>query len=112
MRLEERRPADMQVMLGTYRQLLATTSKAGLKNVEAGPVTLGVRLSSYKFPAGSQISAYARGPWLLHMLREMFRDASRTSVTPSGSDEVFVGTLRSIYQRYQEKEIPNDEYDA
>ena len=112
MLLEERRPADMQVMLGTYRQLLATTSKAGLKNVEAGPVTLGVRLSSYKFPVGYEIITYGRGTWLLHMLREMFRDASRTSVAPSGSDDVFVGILRSIYQRYQEKEITNDEFEA
>ena len=112
MLLEEHRPVDMQVMLETYRQLLATTSKSGLKNVEAGPVTLGVRLSSYKFPAGYEIITYGRGTWLLHMLREMFRDASRTSVTPSGSDEVFVGILRSIYLRYQEKEITNDQFEA
>ena len=61
-----------------YRQLLATKSKDGLPNVEAGPVTLGIRLASSKFPAGYEIITYGRGTWLMHMLREMFRDASRT----------------------------------
>lgn len=112
MLLEERHPDEMQLMLQTYRQLLASSSKEGLKNVEAGPVTLGVRLSSYKFPAGYEIITYGRGTWLLHMLREMLRDASRTSVNPSGSDEVFLGILRSICQRYQEKEITNQEFEA
>ena len=50
MLMEQRRPNDVQVMLSTYRQLLATKSKDGQPNVEAGPVTLGVRLASSKFP--------------------------------------------------------------
>ena len=81
-------------MLQAYRELLARKSKEGLPNVEAGPVTLGVRLSSSKFPAGYEIITYGRGTWLIHMLREMFRDASRTSENPDGSDEVFLGLLR------------------
>ena len=112
MLLEDRRPADVQVMLQTYRQLLATTSKDGIKNVQAGPVTLGVRLASYKFPAGYEIITYGRGTWLLHMLREMFRDASRSSENPSGSDEVFLGLLRSLYERYKGREITNADFEA
>ncbi len=112
MLLEDHRPADAHLMLQTYRQLLATPSKDGLKNVEAGPVTLGVRLSSYKFPAGYEIITYGRGTWLIHMLREMFRDASRTSAHPDGSDAVFLGLLRSIYEKYQGKEITNADFEA
>ncbi len=110
--LEKQRPADAHLMLQTYRQLLASTSKDGLKNVEAGPVTLGVRLSSYKFPSGYEIITYGRGTWLLHMLRQMFRDASRTSADPAGSDAVFLGVLRSIYDKYQGKEITNADFEA
>jgi hypothetical protein len=107
MLMEPRHPADVQVMLEAYRQLLATKSKDGPPKVEAGPVTLGVRLSSSKFPNGYEIITYGRGTWLLHMLREMFRDASRTAENPDGSDQVFLALLRNLYDRYQGKEITN-----
>jgi hypothetical protein len=110
MLLEQRRPQDVQLMLQAYRQLLATKSKEGLANVEAGPVTLGIRLGSSKFPAGYEVITYGRGTWLLHMLREMFRDVSRSTENPGGSDEIFLSLLRSIYARYQGKEITNADF--
>ena len=111
MLVEPRHPVYEQVMLEAYRQLLAAKSKDGLAFVEAGPVTLGIRLSSSKFPAGYEIITYGRGTWLLHMLREMFRDASRTAENPEGSDQVFLGWLRSLYDRYQGKEITNADFE-
>ena len=107
MLLEQNRPADVQVMLEAYRELLANKSKQGAANVDAGPVTLGLRLSSSKFPSGYEIIAYGRGTWLIHMLREMLRDASRTEENPEGSDQVFLALLRSLYDRYQGQEITN-----
>ena len=112
MLMEPRSPADAEFMLQAYRKLLAGKSKDGLTNVEAGPVTLGVRLSSSKFPTGYEIITYGRGTWLIHMLREMFRDASRTSANPEGSDEVFLGLLRSLYERYQGREITNTDFQS
>ena len=47
----------------------------------------------------------------MHMLREMFRDASRSSEDPSGSDAAFLALIRSLYQRYQEKEITNADFE-
>ena len=41
------------------------------------------------------------------MLREMFRDASRTEENPDGSDQVFLALLRNLYDRYQGQEITN-----
>jgi len=112
MLVEPRRPADAQLILQAYRDLLVRKSKDGLANVDAGPVTLGIRLSSSKFPRGYEVITYGRGTWLIHMLREMFRDASRTSENPEGSDEVFLGLLRSIYERYQGREITNADFQA
>jgi len=111
MLLEKRNPQDVQLMLQAYRQLLATKSKDGLPNVEAGPVTLGVRLTSSKFPAGYEVITYGRGTWLLHMVREMFRDGSRTPNHPEGSDEAFLGLLRTICERYRGKEITNADFE-
>jgi hypothetical protein len=111
MLLEPRRTTDKQLMLEAYRQLLATRSKDGTPFVQAGPVTLGIRLASSRFPAGYEIITYGRGTWLLHMLREMFRDASRTAENPDGDDRVFLVLLRELYDRYQGKEITNADFE-
>ena len=111
MLMERDKPADVDAMLQAYRLLLATKSKEGLQNVQAGPVTLGIRLASSKFPAGYEIITYGRGTWLIQMLREMFRDASRTAENPEGSDKVFLDLLRNIYVEYKEKEITNADFE-
>ncbi len=109
--MEPRHPADVQMMLQAYRLLLAAKSKDGPRNVEAGPVTLGIRLSSSKFPNGYEFITYGRGTWLLHMLRAMFRDASRTPQNPKGNDEAFLALLRNLYDQYQGKEITNADFE-
>jgi hypothetical protein len=111
MLLEQRHASDEQVMLEAYRQLLAAKSKDGTPFVEAGPVTLGIRLASSMFPAGYEVITYGRGTWLLHMLRTMFRDASRTAENRDGSDQVFLALLRGLYDRYKGKEITNADFE-
>ena len=110
MLLERTRPADVKLMLQTYRNWLAAPSKEGRPNVEAGPVSLGVRLSSSHFPNGYEVITYSRGTWLIHMLRCMLRDASRTPQKPDGDDTVFLALLRNIVDRYQGKEITNTDF--
>jgi aminopeptidase N len=111
MLMERDESADVEAMLQAYRLLLATKSKDGLPNEQAGPVTLGIRLASSKFPSGYEVITYGRGTWLIHMLREMFRDASRTAANPDGSDQVFLDLLRNIYQCYKQKEITNADFE-
>jgi hypothetical protein len=110
MLLERTHPADVQSVLETYRRLLATKSKSGRPFVEAGPVTLGVRLSSSKFHNGYEFITYGRGTWLIHMLRNMLRDTSRTAENPDGDDKAFLALLRDLVDRYQGKEITNEEF--
>jgi hypothetical protein len=109
--LERTRPADAQFLLEGYRQILGKESKDGRRQVVAGPVTLGARLSSSMFPNGYEIIAYGRGTWLMHMLREMLRDSSRTPENPAGDDKVFLALLRNLVDRYQRKEITNADFE-
>ncbi|HUI82955.1 MAG TPA: M1 family aminopeptidase [Candidatus Binatia bacterium] len=109
--LERTRPADVQLTLENYRQILASRSREGRLMVEAGPVTLGSRLSSSHFPDGYEIITYGRGTWLIHMLRWMLRDASRTPANPEGDDTIFLGLLRNLVERYQQKEITNTDFE-
>jgi len=109
--LERSRPADVQFLLQGYRDILAQESKDGRRQVVAGPVTLGARLSSSMFPNGYEIIAYGRGTWLMHMLREMLRDASRTAENPDGDDKIFLALLRNLVERFQGKEITNANFE-
>ncbi len=109
--LERSRPADVQIAMETYRRILASRSPDGRRLVEAGPVTLGSRLSSSHFPDGYEIITYGRGTWLIHMLRWMLRDASRTEANPNGDDTTFLALLRNLVVQFQGKEITNADFE-
>jgi hypothetical protein len=111
MLLERTRPADVQLTLENYRQILASRTRDGHRMVEAGPVTLGSRLTSSHFPNGYELIAYGRGTWLMHMLRWMLRDASRSPENPEGNDAVFLGLLRNLVDSYQGKQITNADFE-
>jgi hypothetical protein len=109
--LERSRPADVQIAMETYRRILASRSPEGRRLVEAGPVTLGSRLSSSHFPNGYEVITYGRGTWLIHMLRWMLRDASRTEANPNGDDTVFLALLRNLVVQFKGKQITNADFE-
>jgi hypothetical protein len=100
---EDRRAFD--VILEQYRQELLRKAPSGALLLEAGPVTLGLRLSSSRFPRGYDVVSYGRGTWLLHMLRHMVNDAARQAgqklPQPGAPDEPFVRLLRRTFERFQ-----------
>ncbi len=53
--------------------------------MEAGPVTLGMRLLSSRFPEGYEAILYGRGTWLFHMLRSMMKACGRAGTWREGS---------------------------
>ncbi|HKW24204.1 MAG TPA: M1 family aminopeptidase [Terriglobales bacterium] len=108
MMLEREHPQQFALMMQTYRLQLLQKNKAGMELLQAGPVTLGLRLSSSKFPDAYDAIAYGRGTWLFHMLRYMLRDATSQSRTrerkPAGNgDELFVHVLRVLQERFAGK---------
>ena len=108
MMLEHDHPQQFALMMQTYRRQLLQKNKAGMELRQAGPVTLGLRLSSSKFPDAYDAIAYGRGTWLFHMLRYMLRDAAGQSrpsrQKPAGnSDELFLHVLRVLQERFAGK---------
>lgn len=88
--LEKQDPAAMKIALGYYReQLLSGTPHGPL--ADAGPVTLGLRLTSAKFPHAFQPVMYGRGTWLIHMLRTMLRQADGKN-----GDALFYAALKGL----------------
>jgi len=91
-------PKDFRAVLDYYRLHLAEKDPEGKVNREAGPVTLGNRLNSSIFPAGFDLIAYGRGTWLMHMLRELFRDGALASA--EDADSLFFSVLRTLQHDY------------
>jgi hypothetical protein len=111
MLLESDSAPQFHSVMEKYREELLLRNKEGARLADAGPVTLGTRLTSSHFPGGYEAVSYGRGTWLLHMLRSMMRDAERKSGRRSGHvadaqvDEPFVRALRKFRERYQEKSV-------
>jgi hypothetical protein len=100
--------------MNNYRRDLTEKNKGGMPPMEAGPVTLGARLLSSRFPEGYDAILYGRGTWLFHMLRTMLNDAARQEGGGKGQssgsvDEPFVRALRKVRQRYEGKSISTRE---
>ena len=119
MELEAANPEAFATVMEHYRHIQLREAENGRAYREAGPVSLGVRLASSKFPDAYEIITYGRGTWLIHMLRSMLRDAAAmprartrraggkvaaTAPQPSG-DELFLRVLRELHQRLKGETI-------
>jgi hypothetical protein len=110
MLLELHDPAKFRQILQNYRDELVTKNRKGLIPSDAGPVTLGVRLSSSLTPDAYEAICYGRGTWLFHMLRTMMRDAERKDLHVAGrskiaGDEPFLRALRKLRTKYEGKAV-------
>lgn len=112
MMLQDKNPVGFRQIMDKYRSDLMVKDKDGMTPMDAGPVTLGTRLLSSKFPGGYEAISYGRGTWLFHMLRSMLKDGEeKNSKGPghAGADEPFVRALRKVRQRYEGKSISTRE---
>ena len=114
MMLQEENPAGFRQVMDAYRSGLIEKNKDGIAPREAGPVTLGTRLLSSKFPQGYEAISYGRGTWLFHMLRMMMKDAAAPAgpgkdAVPPGTDEPFLKALKEVRERYAGKAISTRE---
>jgi hypothetical protein len=114
MLLESQDPVKFRRVMAGYRDELLVKGPKGMPLMDAGPVTLGFRLSSSQFPGAYQPICYGRGTWLIHMLRTMMRDAQ--SKDPSGTissrkieDEPFLRALRKLRKDYEAKALSTAE---
>ncbi len=116
MLLETQGPQKFRLILDKYREDLLRKNKQGDRLMDAGPVTLGLRLSSSHFPRGYDAISYGRGVWLLHMLRNMLRDTEAKTKRPAVGtqpppvEEPFVRALRKLRERYEGKSMSTGDF--
>ncbi len=75
----------------------------GMSADASGPLALGARLDSSRSPTGYSTLVYSKGPWVIHMLRELFRHPE------SRSDAAFLGVLRGLAER-SDAPLTTDEF--
>ena len=92
-----------EVMHFSKERLLARNS-AGQTLESAGPLWLGVRLASSKFPAGYATIIYEKGAWVLHMLRYLFSDPQ------TGSEEKFQSVMRDFSATYHGQLVSTEDF--
>lgn len=105
MLLQERNPAGFREVLDKYRRDLVAKNNEDDLPKDAGPVTLGSRLSSSHFPESYDAISYGRGTWLFHMLRCMLQDAAAGGRHSAQGQDPFVRALRKVLERYSGKSI-------
>lgn len=91
--------------LEKYRQDLLAVDEAGTPVEATGALTLGVRLESSRSPDGYVRLIYSKGPWVIHMLRELLRDPA------TGSDAAFLGVLRQLATRGPGQPLTSAEFE-
>lgn len=113
MMLQEKNPAGFKQVMEKYRHDLVEKNADGVAPRDAGPVTLGARLLSSRFPEGYEAIAYGRATWLFHMLRTMLRDGAESERKDkdkrAGAEEPFVRALHKLRQRYEGKAVSTEE---
>ena len=87
---------SLRVWLTRYRQrLVEKQPNDEIPPAEIGALDLGVRLTSSKSPEGFEQVIYAKGSWVIHMLREMLRQPGTKD-----PDARFVSLLHTLASKY------------
>jgi len=114
MMLEAEDAGQFRLAMDKYRDDLLEKNKNDLALMDAGPVTMGSRLSCSLLPEGYEAISYGRGTWLFHMLRYMLRDGEQkprqsTARNSDPADEPFMRALRAMREGYAGKAISTED---
>jgi hypothetical protein len=97
--LEKRRGTpSLEIMMASYRDALLAKNEAGQIVDSAGPIVLGTRLETSQEPRAWRTITYAKGSWIMQMLRARL------------GDERFLALLAEIARRYDHKNITTEEF--
>jgi Peptidase family M1 domain len=89
----------LNTWLARYRKRLTTKADAEDRiPAEIGPVIAGRRMISSRSPDAYNVVVYAKGAWIMHMLREMLRQPGGSR--GKDSDARFIGLLHTLVSKY------------
>jgi hypothetical protein len=94
----------LNTWLAHYKKRL-TTKAEGEDRIPAdiGPVIAGKRLISSRSPDAYNVVVYAKGTWIMHMLREMLRQPG--AANGKNPDARFITLLHTLVSKYARKAL-------
>jgi aminopeptidase N len=91
---------------GEKESITAPLNNTSTRAYVAGPIWLGRRLSTDKYPGAYQRLVYAKGAYVLHMLRMMtYNFATR-------DDSRFIAMMRDFVDSYRHREASTEDFKA
>lgn len=94
----------LNAWLAHYRKRLTTKAEGEDRApADIGPVIIGRRLISSRSPDAYSVVVYAKGTWIMHMLREMLRQPS--AANGKDPDARFIGLLHTLVLKYARKAL-------
>jgi hypothetical protein len=97
--LEKRKgPRALDAALEEYKSQLLTKTKEGNTLESTGPITWGSRLANSQAPEAWRTIIYAKGSWIIHMLRRRIGDGQ------------FLAMLGELRRQYEYRAISTDEF--
>ncbi len=96
----------LRVWLDRYRKRLVTKAPdEDIPPADVGPLFMGSRLSSSKSPEAYNVLIYAKGAWVMQMLREMLRQPN------SGNpDARFIAFLHTLLTKYAHSSLSTEQF--
>ena len=113
-------PARVREILEEARRRILEKAPDGTVYDSVGPIWLGQRLSSTAVPNGYSEVTYAKGTWIVHMLRMLMRSEGgsdenffkmvRDLLNPPDGNSVSTWDLKRLVEKYQTKtmDVRND----
>jgi aminopeptidase N len=91
-------PHAADVMLASYRNYLLEKVQGGRTVESMGPIVFGPRLDNSQWPAAYRTITYAKGTWIMQMLRRRL------------GDQRFEATLVEVLKRYDRRSLTTEEF--
>jgi peptidase M1-like protein len=87
------------------KNILERQRAARITSDKAGPITQGIRLSTWQDPQAYGIVVYDKGAYVLHMLRMLMADQKKQN-----PDEDFIATMKDYASTYAGKNASTDDF--
>ncbi|HEU4522753.1 MAG TPA: M1 family aminopeptidase, partial [Thermoanaerobaculia bacterium] len=91
------------------RDILQRSRGSAIIHNDAGPISQSFRLHTRRSPGAGNTIIYAKGGYVLHMLRMMMRDTA-AALRGQNADERFMAMMRDYLQTYSWKSPSTDDF--
>lgn len=103
LKLTEQKPDKYLNYWKHAQERIVEKNEFGLRATDVSPVWMGLRGGSHKYPGAYQITAYRKGGFVLHMLRQMMWDEKT-------GDKAFIAMMQDFVKTYYNQNAATEDF--